>query len=213
VTAIDPDYDTDPERWQSWASARDVHEIIAPELNGPILDIGCAEGRLASLLDDGVAWTGLDSSRTLLEKNPHRPLVRADMRMLPFGDETFAEVTHLWCLYHVDDPLVAVREAWRVLRSGGRYYACTAARDNDPELMWPGHPPSTFDAEEAEAIVAAVFTRVEPQRWDRRFFPLETRDDVRAYCRHHYIPSARAEAVELPLWLTKRGVLVRATKS
>jgi hypothetical protein len=30
---------------------------------------------------------------------------------------------------------------------------------------------------------------------------------VRAFCRHHYIPAERAEDVELPLALTKRGVL------
>ena len=34
----------------------------------------------------------------------------------------------------------------------------------------------------------------------------------RAYCRHNFIDEHRAEAVEVPLWLTKRGVLVRAMK-
>ncbi len=135
------------------------------------------------------------------------------MRTLPFRDGAFAEVTHLWCLYHVDDPLVAVGEAERVLRSGGRYYASTAARDNDPEIMWEGYPPSSFDAEDASAIVGSIFDEVEPGRWDGTFFPLETRDEVRAYCRHNYIPAERAEEAELPLWLTKRGVLVRASKS
>ena len=44
-------------------------------------------------------------------------------------------------------------------------------------------------------------------------FPLETRDEVRAFCRHHSVPAERAEVVELPLWLTKRGVLIHATKA
>jgi hypothetical protein len=35
------------------------------------------------------------------------------MRTLPFPEEAFAEVTHLWCLYRVDDPLVAIGEAER----------------------------------------------------------------------------------------------------
>jgi hypothetical protein len=60
--------------------------------------------------------------------------------------------------------------------------------------------------------VASVFEEVEPERWDGTFFPLETRDEVRAYCRHNYIPAERAEEADLPLWLTKRGVLLRATK-
>lgn len=212
MTAVPPDYDSDPERWQSWESPQDVHEMIAPELCGPVLDVGCGEGRLASLLGDGVTWIGVDSSPAQAAANPTRPVVVADMRALPFREGAFAEVTHLWCLYHVDDPSVAIGEAERVLRAGGRYYASTGARDNDPEIMFEGYPPSSFDAEEAVAIVTSVFEEVEPERWDGTFFPLETRDEVRAYCRHNYIPAERAEQADLPLWLTKRGVLVRATK-
>lgn len=132
------------------------------------------------------------------------------MRALPFRDGAFAEVAHLWCLCHVEEPVLAVAEAHRVLRAGGRYYASTGARDNDPELMGEGYPPTSFDAEEAVAIVASVFAAVEPERWDARFYPLVTRDEVRAYCRHNHIPAERAEEADLPLWLTKRGVLVRA---
>ncbi|MET1000942.1 MAG: class I SAM-dependent methyltransferase [Acidimicrobiia bacterium] len=210
MAAIPPDYDSDPDRWSSWEALEDVHDMVAPDLRGPVLDVGCGEGRLASLLPDAVAWVGADSSPALLAENPFRPVVLADMRALPFRNEAFAEVVHLWCLYHLDDPVVAIREAARVLRSGGRYYACTSARDNDPEIIPEGYPPSPFDAEEAESIVGEVFSDVDAERWDSTIFPLETRDEVRAYCRHHYIPANRAETVDLPLWLTKRGVLVRA---
>jgi len=123
------------------------------------------------------------------------------------------EATHLWCLYHLDQPSLAIAEAGRVLRDGGRYYASTSARDNDPEFMFEGYPPSSFDAEEAAEIVASVFVDVEPERWDGPFFPLEIREEVRAYCRHHDIPMERAEQVDVPLCLTKRGVLARATKA
>jgi SAM-dependent methyltransferase len=213
MTAIPPDYDSDPERWRSWTSPKDTHDLLANVLRGPVLDVGCGEGRLASLVDAAVTWIGLDSSPEQLAGNPYRPVVRADMRALPFREGAFAEVTHLWCLYHVNDPLVAIAEADRVLRGGGRYYASTAARDNDPELMWEGYPPSSFDAEEAVATVASVFDEVVADRWDGVFYPLETREEVRAYCRHNYVPAERAERADLPLWLTKRGVLVHATKS
>lgn len=212
TSALPPDYDADPERWASWQAPQDAHEIVAPELSGRVLDVGCGEGRLASLLGEGVGWVGVDSSRTQLKANPHRPVVLADMRALPFRDGAFDAVTHLWCLYHLDDPTVAIREAWRVLKPGGHYYASTAARDSDPELLPEGYPPSSFDAEEAVAIVAAVFPDAQPQRWDARFYPLSTREEVRAYCRHNFIPAERAEMASLPLWLTKRGVLVRATR-
>ena len=213
MTVVPPDYDSDPGRWRSWTSPTDVHEMIAPGLRGPLLDVGCGEGRLASNLREGVEWVGVDSSPEQLADNPHRPAVLADMRALPFRDRTFAEVTHLWCLYHVDDPSSAVREARRVLRPGGRYYASTSARDNDPELMFEGYPPTSFDAEEAAMIVGSVFVEVESDRWDQPFFPLETREEIRAYCRHHHIPAERAETAEMPLWLTKRGVLLRARKA
>lgn len=134
------------------------------------------------------------------------------MRNLPFGDDVFGEVAHLWCLYHVVDPAIAIAEAKRVLARGGRYFASTSARDNDPEIMPEGYPRSSFDAEEAVEIVRSIFDQVEAERWDACFFPLETRDEVRAYCRHHFVPAERAEQADLPLWLTKRGVVVRATK-
>jgi len=200
MTALPPDYDSDPWRWQSWESPQDVHEIIAPELRGPVLDVGCGQGRLASILP------------TQLAANPYRPVVLADMRALPFRDGAFAEVTHLWCLYHLDDPAPAIAEAARVLAPAGRYYACTAARDSDPEIMYEGYPRSSFDAEEAPEIVASAFDEVDAQRWDGKFFPLRTREEVRAYCRHNFVPAERAEEVAVPLWLTKRGVLVRAGK-
>ena len=177
--------------------------MIAPGLRGPVLDAGCGEA---------VRWVGVDSSAAQLAVNPCRPVVRADMRALPFRDGAFAEVTHLWCLYHLDDPAAAIAEAARVLKPDGRYFASTAARDNDPEIMAEGYPPSTFDAEEAAEIVASAFGEVDVERWDGKFFPLETRDEVRAYCRASYIPAERADAVDVPLWLTKRGVLVRARK-
>jgi len=205
-----PDYDSDPGRWNSWESPHDVHEMVAPELRGPVLDAGCGEGRLASLLESRIGWVGLDSSPAQLTANRFRPVVRGDMTALPFRDASLAEVTHLWCLYHLEDPVIAIREAKRVLWPGGRYYASTAARDNDPEIIPEGYPPTTFDAEEAVAIVASVFGDVEAERWDGKFFPLSTRDEVRAYCRHNYIPPGRAEQAEVPLWLTKRGILVRA---
>lgn len=207
------DYDSDPERWRSWRSATDVHEQVARELSGPVLDAGCGEGRLASVLDGRIAWVGLDSSATQLAACRHRAVVRADMRIIPFGDNWFAEVTHLWCLYELEDPLSAIAEAKRVLRRGGRYYASTAARNNDAELVPEGYPPSSFDAEDAVSMVASIFENVEEDRWDARLYSLQTRDEVRAYCRHHGIAAERAEAVELPVWLTKRGVLIRARKS
>ena len=212
VSARPPDYDSDPERWGSWTAPQDAHDLVAPELRGRVLDVGCGDGRLASLVvERGVSWVGVDSSPSQLAANPYRPVVLADMRRLPFRDAVFREVAQLWCLYHVDDPIIAIAEAKRVLQRGGRYFASTSARDNDPEIMPEGYPRSSFDAEEATDIVGSIFDDVETEQWDRIFFALETREEIRAYCRHNFIPAERAEEAEVPLSLTKRGVLVRAT--
>src|SRR5918998_4436194 len=120
MAAIPPDYDADPDRRRSWEAPQDVHDLVGPELQGPVLDVGCGEGRLAGALNDGVRWIGVDSSPAQLAVNPHRPVVLADMRALPFRSGIFAEVTHLWCLYHLEEPVSAIAEAKRVLRPGGR---------------------------------------------------------------------------------------------
>ncbi len=130
--ALPSDYDDDPGRWFAWRPPQDAHQTVAPELRGPVLDAGCGEGRLASELAATVTWVGLDASPAQLAANPYRPLVRGDMLRLPFAEATFQEVTHLWCLYHLDDPIPAIAEALRVLRPGGRYFACCASRHSDP---------------------------------------------------------------------------------
>ena len=91
------------------------------------------------------------------------------------------------------------------------FVASTASRSNDPELA-DGYPPTSFDAEEAPDIVAALFGEVHVERWDARLTHLPDREAVLRYCRSHSLPQGAADRVTPPVWLTKRGCLVYAYK-
>src|SRR5690349_1959712 len=111
MPTLEPDYDADPGRRAAWVAPRDVHETVGAELHGRVLDVGCGEGRLVPHLTRGAEWLGVDASAAQLARCAARPVVAADMRALPFPTASVDAVVHLWCLYHLDDPLQAVREA------------------------------------------------------------------------------------------------------
>jgi len=222
VTALPPDYDTDPGRWASmdraWMVRGDAHEDVAARIvaaeQRPVLDIGSGMGRLRACLPEGWSWVGVDASPAQLRGDETGRAVRGEAEGLPFPAGCFGAVAALWMLYHLEDPSLAIREARRVLRDGGTFYACTASRRNDPELT-PGYPPTTFDAEEAPDIVASVFGRAATTvvSWDGPLVELHDRAALASYRRSHHLPPDAGEGLDLPLSLTKRGCLVIARKA
>lgn len=212
------DYDTAPERWRSidrsTQRAGDVHSLVArlivDETLTPVIDVGGGEGELIRHLPAGWPATVLDLSTTMLATAPH-PKARARAEQLPIADRSAGVVTMLWMLYHLEQPELAVREAWRTLRSGGLFAASTSARTNDPELT-DGYPPTTFDAEDAEQIVRRVFDDVMIHRWDDKLTSLPDTEAVERYCAGHSLPPTAAHRVTPPVLLTKRGCLVFARR-
>ena len=190
------DYDSDPDRFATnqlvtrrFLAGHDVHPDVAgrfaDEQLRQVVDIGGGNGVLARLL------VQRDINVVVADRARHvalapRPVVQADACHLPFNDSTFDGAAALYMLYHLAEPLVALREAHRILRVGGLLAVCAPSRYNDPELagqipQW-GRPLS-FDAENAAALLRQVFDEVEIQRWDAPLIHLPDREALQLYLR------------------------------
>ena len=93
---------------------------IARSLRGRILDIGCGNRPMEALLGPDTAYVGLDYPATHAKGYAGRPDVFGDGQALPFRTESFDVVMALDVLEHLLSPEQCVREAARVLRSGGQ---------------------------------------------------------------------------------------------
>lgn len=112
--------------------ARAVVTLMADRMgvtmDAPVLDLACGAGRHQRMLCERGWWTvGLDLSPSLLRaaraEDRTAPLVRADMRELPFADGSFALVVNLFTSfgYFREDAqhLRVLVDVARVVRPGG----------------------------------------------------------------------------------------------
>lgn len=93
-----------------------------------VLDVGCGAGlALVLAAERGAAVSGLDVSPGLLgvarDRLPGADLRDGDMESLPFPDAAFDAVVGVNAFQFAGDPRLALREAARVTRSGGRVVA------------------------------------------------------------------------------------------
>ena len=101
--------------------------LLAP-LDGRVVgDIGCGDGRyVAAVRGAGGHVVGVDLSLGMLAGVPSPPaLVAADAQALPLTEASLDVVMMMHMLYHVPDPALAVAEAARVLRPGGKLLVAT----------------------------------------------------------------------------------------
>jgi ubiquinone/menaquinone biosynthesis C-methylase UbiE len=104
-----------------------------------ILDIGCGTGAMLDELAPFGDVTGADFAPEALafcrQRGDHYPLTRADVRRLPFADDSFDVVTAMDIIEHIDDDKAASSEILRVLKPGGRLFVTVPAFPS----LWSEH--------------------------------------------------------------------------
>jgi SAM-dependent methyltransferase len=195
----------------------DISAALAQRIVGQgarrFADLGGGRGPIAALAEAaGVSTVVVDLDETMVSE-AHRPAVRGDLTALPLATGSVDAAAAVNCLYFLDDPVVGIREAHRILASGGRFVASTPSRWNDPELegidpRWGEASP--FDSEDAPALVGAVFANVEVEVWDVVAYHLPDEQAIRDYLHGFNVPGweAKAASIRPPLQITKRGAHV-----
>jgi SAM-dependent methyltransferase len=178
--------------WEgTWPELR----TILPQPAGPVVDVGCGEGRVGRQLAAlGYTVVGVERSATLARAarraQPPLAVTQADTARLPIGDALVSTVVACMALHDVDDLRATVTEAARVLRPGGHF--CVA-------MVHPfatAQDPSTFHSD--SPIVR------EPYLNERRFEDHVERDslDVTFVSTHRPLSAYISAFVDAGLMLT-----------
>ena len=121
-----------------------VRKTIDQTINGRCLDVGCGVLPLPPYMETHfIQWYGIDP----LEGNTERsfPFKQACAEDMPFKDEFFNGVLFSTSLDHVKDPVVAISEAYRVLKPGGYLFIWGGICPNDKKYKkWLYGPQPAF---------------------------------------------------------------------
>lgn len=125
-----------------------------------VLDVCCGPGHLtAALASHGAEAEGLDFAGTMVARasttHPGIRFRQGDAESLPYDGSVFDHVVCCYGVMHLGQPDLAIAEAHRVLRSGGKYVFTQWAKDDellkivasaiashgDPTIKTPAAPP------------------------------------------------------------------------
>jgi SAM-dependent methyltransferase len=136
---VDPFTEFEHEGWARVADKYDAvwatstRQFIPPLIDAAgvsaemsILDVGCGPGYVsAAAAECGAIPTGLDFSKEMVaiakKMFPRIEFKEGDAQNLPFADASFDRVLANFALLHLADPERACAEAFRVLKSGGKF--------------------------------------------------------------------------------------------
>ncbi|WP_323677911.1 class I SAM-dependent methyltransferase [Halorubellus sp. PRR65] len=136
--AYETDSDAFVDKYETESIAARFWDDVDPKFPGDrILDVGCGPGSdTAAFTDRGYDVVGIDLTRAFVERahdTVDAPLVRGDMRTLPFTDSTFDGVWACASLLHVPrrDVPGTLREFRRVLDAPGALVATLKREGTD----------------------------------------------------------------------------------
>lgn len=159
AVATEKQWEQEAENWIRWARTPGHDSYwyysplffrdIVPAPSETTLEIGCGEGRVArDLIAQGHSVVAIDSSPTLVrhavEADTQSRYLLANGAALPFADSTFDTVVAYNSLQDVSDMPGSVREAARVLKSGGQLCICITHPINDAGTFNDREPDPEF---------------------------------------------------------------------
>jgi len=139
ASSYDSWYETDAGRVVDRIEREALYSYMEPRAGMKVLDVGCGTGIYAlDLAGKGLDITGVDISVPMLEQARAKAaetgleasFLEADACKLPFNDDSFDAVLSVTALEFVPDLAAALREAFRVLKTGGRLVVGLIGRDS-----------------------------------------------------------------------------------
>ncbi len=126
-------------RHNLWFELEDLKSYV--KKGDRILDLGCGNGRLFELFDQGVNYLGVDQSSRLIElaktKFPSGNFIVADALNLPFKDE-FDVIFSIALFHHLPSKelrLKVLKNCYTLLKPGG-FLICMVWNFFQPWLIW-----------------------------------------------------------------------------
>ncbi|MFP6665170.1 MAG: class I SAM-dependent methyltransferase [Deltaproteobacteria bacterium] len=96
-----------------------------------LLDVGAGSGFSSRYYPESLHVVASDFAGGMLRANPLTDRARCSADTLPFADASFDIVTCWELLHHLDDPVAAIRDMWRVARRRIILF--------EPNRIHPGH--------------------------------------------------------------------------